>query len=214
MLLAPQTSSLTERSDASFFSKYATLLDILLRVGDLVIVALTGWGIYALRFDALAMGEPYRSGIILAVLLTLIIFPASNIYRSWRGESLAVEIFRVWLAWIGVMVALFALNWMLKTTESYSRLWISGWFAAAAALFALHRFVSRRMLGFIRARGVDTRKVLLVGATQAGRQIVEATRRSPWMGLDVVGYVETSHDQRSIDDLPRLGHLDELIARG
>src|SRR5699024_7420486 len=35
-----------------------------------------------------------------------------------------------------------------------------------------------------------------------------------WMGLDVVGYVETPYDQESIDDLPRLGNLNELITGG
>src|SRR5699024_5498016 len=189
MLLAPGQPSNLVRSDTTFFSKYAALLDILLRMGDLAIVALSGLAVYAARFDTLALAEPYRMAVVLATLLTLMIFPASHIYRSWRGESLVVEITRVWIAWAAVLVALFVLNWMLKTTGTYSRLWISGWFVAAAVLFALHRFVSRRMLGFIRARGVDTRKVVLVGATHAGKKIVEATRKSPWMGLDVVGYV-------------------------
>lgn len=214
MLLAPGQLSKLNRSDTTFFSKYAALLDILLRMGDLVIVALTGLGIYALRFGTLTLVEPYRMAIVLTTLLALMIFPVSRIYRSWRGESLIVEIARVWAAWAGVLVALFVLSWMMKITGTYSRLWLAGWFAAAAVLFAVHRLASRRMLGYIRARGMDTRQVVLVGATHAGRKIVEATRNSPWMGLDVIGYVETPHDQGPIDDLPRLGNLDDLITRG
>lgn len=210
MLLAPGNPDLT-RSDIGFFSKYVALLDIMQRVGDLATVGLTGLGIYALRFHTLNAGEPYRTGIILAVLLTLLIFPASSIYRSWRGESLAVEIIRVWAVWAVVLVALLALTWVMRNTESYSRLWVSGWFGSGAILFALSRFSSRRLLGCIRAHGVDTRKVVLMGATHVGRKIVEATRNSPWMGLDVIGYVETPYDQVSIDDLPRLGNIDEFV---
>lgn len=210
MLLAPTIPSLA-RSDIGFFSKYAALLDILLRVGDLAIVALTGLALYAMRFGAVAVGEPYRGGIILAVLLTLIIFPAGRVYRSWRGQSLTMEILHVWGAWATVLVALFALTWMMKTTDAYSRLWVSGWFAGAVALFALSRFVARRLLGTIRSHGIDTRKVVLVGATHSGKKIVEAARSSPWMGLDVIGYVETPYDQVTIDDLPRLGNIDEFV---
>lgn len=211
MLLAPSAPSLAARSDIGFFSKYAALLDILLRIGDLVIVALTGLAIYAVRFGITSVNDPYRGGIILAVLLTLIIFPASRVYRSWRGQSLTMEILHVWAAWAAVLAALFALTWMMKTTDAYSRLWVLGWFASGLVLFALNRFVARRVLGSIRAHGIDTRKVVLVGATHSGKKIVEATRSSPWMGLDVIGYVETPHDQVSIDDLPRLGNIDEFV---
>lgn len=210
MLLTSSIPSLA-RSDVSFFSKYAALLDILLRVGDLAIVALTGLAVYAMRFGTVAVGEPYRGGIILAVLLTLIVFPAGRVYRSWRGEGLTMEILRVWVAWATVLAALFALTWMMKTTDSFSRLWVSSWFAGGVALFALNRFVARRLLDSIRAHGMDTRKVVLVGATPAGKKIVETARSSPWMGLDVIGYVETPYDQVTIDDLPRLGNIDEFV---
>lgn len=214
MLLAPGQPSNLTRSDTTFFSKYAALLDILLRIGDLAIVALSGLAIYAIRFGTFALDEPYRMAVVLATLLTLMIFPASRIYRSWRGESLAVEIARVWVAWAGVLVALFVLNWMMKTTGTYSRLWVTGWFAGAAVLFAIQRFVSRRMLGYIRSHGVDSRRVVLIGSTRAGKKIVQATRHSPWMGLDVIGYFATPHDQVVIRDLPRLGDMEEFIARG
>jgi Undecaprenyl-phosphate glucose phosphotransferase len=72
--------------------------------------------------------------------------------------------------------------------------------------------VGRRLLGSIRVLGIDARKVVLVGATQAGRKIVAATRQSPWMGLDVIGYVRTPYDQRAIADVPCAGDFDAFIA--
>ncbi|HET7268098.1 MAG TPA: undecaprenyl-phosphate glucose phosphotransferase [Oleiagrimonas sp.] len=187
---------------------------MLLRVGDLAIVVLSGLAVYAMRFGTFAVDGPYRIAVVLATVLTLMIFHSSGIYRSWRGESLVVEIARVWVAWAGVLVAMFVLNWMMKTTDTFSRLWVGGWFAGAAAWFALHRFMSRCVLGYIRAHGVDSRRVILIGSTRAGRKIVEATRHSPWMGFDVIGYFATPHDQVDIDDLPRLGDMEQLVARG
>lgn len=211
MFVASQIPSAT-RSDSSFFSKYAALLDISLRVGDLFIVAISACAVYAAQFQAFRVDSSYRTGIILAVLLTMLIFPVCNIYRSWRGESLVMEVLRLWMAWAAVFAALFALNWIMKTTESYSRLWVGGWFATGMMLFAISRFAARRFLGFVRRHGVDTRRVILVGATYAGQKMVDAARGNSWMGLEVIGYVETKHDQTRIDHLPRLGSLDDFVS--
>jgi Undecaprenyl-phosphate glucose phosphotransferase len=97
--------------------------------------------------------------------------------------------------------------WALKTTEDYSRVAAGTWFVSAGVLLTLDRLVLRRVLGYIRARGVDSRRVLLIGGTQAGQRILAATRSSAWMGLDVLGYVCTPYDQVEIVDSPVLGDL-------
>jgi Undecaprenyl-phosphate glucose phosphotransferase len=211
MLLAPHSPNL-QRSEAGFFSKYGALLDILLRGGDLATVLVTACAVYWLRFESLHLGAPYLTVVILALLLTQLIFPAFGLYSSWRGQSLTMEIARVWLAWATVTAMLLALSWMLKNTSAYSRLWVAGWFSGGMALFAVSRATTRKLLGTIRARGIDTRRVVLVGATESGRRIVDATRGNPWMGLDVVGYVATEHDQVDMGDLPRLADMESFLA--
>jgi Undecaprenyl-phosphate glucose phosphotransferase len=42
-------------------------------------------------------------------------------------------------------------------------------------------------------------------------QILEAVRANPWMGLDLVGYIQTPFDNENIEGLPRLGGLDEVF---
>jgi Undecaprenyl-phosphate glucose phosphotransferase len=54
---------------------------------------------------------------------------------------------------------------------------------------------------------MDSRRVLLIGGTQAGQRILAAARSSAWMGLDVLGYVGTPYDQVEIVDSPILGDL-------
>src|SRR6185437_6137086 len=137
---------------------------------------------------------------------------AFKLYGSWRGEKLTTEIAQVWLAWTAVLLVTLAFGWVFKATADYSRLWFGLWAGAAAALLAVHRAGGRLTLRMVRARGIDTRRVLLVGATQAGAKIVEATRAHPWMGLDVIGYIATPYDQIQMVDLSRLGDLSALLA--
>jgi len=55
------------------------------------------------------------------------------------------------------------------------------------------------------------REVVLVGATEAGAKILEATRERPYMGLRVKGYISTPYDQVHYEGLARLNGLDHYI---
>jgi putative colanic acid biosysnthesis UDP-glucose lipid carrier transferase len=203
----------TRSSETMFFSKYAALLHILVRVGDVVVVVLTACLAHWARFGSPLLDGPNPAAVFRVVLLMLLVFPMFGLYRSWRGESVTSEIGRIALAWTVVMTTLLVSEWAIKNSGEYSRLWLGSWFAAGLALLGMHRWVGRRLLGSIRARGIDARKVVLVGATHAGRKIMAAARQSPWMGLDVIGYVQTPYDDQQVGtDVPRVGDLDSFIA--
>ncbi|WP_201314158.1 undecaprenyl-phosphate glucose phosphotransferase [Dyella sp. EPa41] len=209
MLSIPGVPQL-KRAESHFFSKHAALLDIVLRVSDVLVIAVVALAVYRIQFGDFGLELAYTSGLIRTVLLALVVFPAAGLYRSWRGESSQLEIGRLWLAWAGVMVVQLLIAWALKTTDHYSRVAAGTWFVSAGAVLTLDRLVLRRVLGYIRARGVDSRRVLLVGGTQAGQRIVAAARNSAWMGLDVLGYIETPYDQVDMAGVRRLGDLSDL----
>ncbi|UGB38277.1 undecaprenyl-phosphate glucose phosphotransferase [Frateuria soli] len=199
--------------ESAFLSRYAALLDILLRVGDIAIVVGTAVLCHRLRLGEWAMAAPYPVAVLVAVLLVLIVFPMCGIYRSWRGESLASESLRLAAAWLGVIVLLTVLNAAVKYADDFSRLWAAGWIAGTPLLLCLHRWTARYAIGRLRALGLDTRSVVLVGSTPAGKRILEATRKSPWMGLNVEGYVTTPYDHEPDLALPCVGDLDHFLAR-
>ena len=211
MLLIPGDVH-TSDSETTFLSKYAALLSLLLRVGDVVIVVVAAFLCYGARFHTLQMGHAYVAVVLRAALLVLLIFPLFCLYRSWRGERVATEVGRAALAWLAVLTVLVFSEWAVKTAGDYSRLWMGGWAVATIIMLGIHRWVVRHLLGIVRRHGTDTRKVVVVGATQAGRKIIAATSSQPWMGLEVVGYVQTPYDQRTVDDMPPLlGDVDGFI---
>ncbi|WP_130619735.1 undecaprenyl-phosphate glucose phosphotransferase [Dyella amyloliquefaciens] len=211
MLSIPGVPQL-KRAESHFFSKYAALLDITLRVSDVLFIALAAVVVYRSEFGTAVMDTHYISGLIRTVLLALVIFPAAGLYRSWRGENRLAEIGRLWVAWTGVMVVLLAIAWALKTTDTYSRVAAGAWFIATGALLTFDRLFLRWVLGRVRAAGTDSRRVLLVGGTQAGHRIAAAARSSAWLGLDVVGYISTPFDQVEIAGVTELGDLSTLAA--
>jgi Undecaprenyl-phosphate glucose phosphotransferase len=210
MLLTSITSE-SQHSGTTFFSKYAALLDMAVRVGDVVIVVIAAYLCHWLRFDSLVLERPYDAATLRASLLAVAVFPAFGLYRSWRGESLFAEIARVSAAWLVVLSLWMMSEWLVKSVGEYSRLWVGGWFIFAIALLFAHRWMARRLLGGLRAAGVDTRRIVLVGATHAGKRIVAATRANGWMGLNVVGVVQTPHDQYELSGIPSRGDLEQFI---
>lgn len=209
MLSIPGVPQL-KRAESQFFSKYAALLDVALRVTDMLMIVLAALVAYRVHFGTFVMTTHYISGLIRTILLALVVFPMVGLYRSWRGENRLFEISRLWLAWSIVMVLLLAIAWALKTTDTYSRVGAASWFLASGVLLTFDRLLLRWTLGRIRAHGVDSRRVLLVGGTQAGRRIAAAARSSAWMGLDVLGYIGTSYDQTEMVGVQHLGDLSEL----
>lgn len=211
MLLTSITSE-SQHSGTTFFSKYAALLDIAVRVGDVAIVVIAAYLCHWLRFDSLVLNRPYDAATLRAAILALAVFPAFGLYRSWRGEGLFAEIARVGAAWLVVLSLWMMSEWLVKSVGEYSRLWVGGWFILTITLLAAHRWMARRLLGGLRAAGVDTRRIVLVGATHAGKRIVAATRANGWMGLNVVGVVQTPHDQYELSGIPSRGGLEQFIA--
>lgn len=211
MLTIPSVPQVN-RADYHFFSKHAALLDIALRVSDMLVIALVAGLVHWLESGKPWLDTAHMSGLIETLLVALVIFPLAGLYRGWRGENRLLEIGRLWMAWCGVMAVLLVISWALKVTDAYSRVGAMAWFVAAGLLLTIDRLFLRWALGRIRARGVDSRRVLLIGSTQAGQRIVAATRSRAWMGLDVLGYISTPYDQVDMAGVTQLGDLSSLSA--
>lgn len=189
------------------------MLDIVLRIGDVIIVAAAALLAARMRFGHWGISGEYLTSTVRVCLLAIILFPAFNLYRSWRGARLGAEAFRITMAVLTVAVSALALDWALKVTSHYSRIWLGSWFLFALLALITSRILVRGVLGFVRSRGIDMREVVLVGATEAGAKILKAVREHPYMGLRVVGYVATPYDQTAYKDLSKLGDLDTFLAK-
>ena len=209
-MLLTSTDRIDTRASPRVWTKYSALLDVVLRTGDLAIGALAALLAYWARFGVQAPDGIYRDALVLTPLLTLLIFPAFGLYRSWRSDRVTQEVARLAVAWAAVVLACVALAYLLKVGEQVSRLWFVAWLGAGWGLFAIHRRVTRSLLGALRAHGLDQRRVLIVGATASARAIADTFRAQPWMGFAAVGVVASAWDDTALDDLPTLGAVDDL----
>jgi Undecaprenyl-phosphate glucose phosphotransferase len=87
---------------------------------------------------------------------------------------------------------------------------VFGWGVAIVVTAAL-RLVYRSGLYALRRQGVDTRRVLIVGAREPGRLVCGTIRRSPRLGYRVQGFLsDTVPVGDVIEELPVLGKTSDL----
>ena len=148
--------------------------------------------------------------VVLTVLFALLVFGASSLYRSWRGRGLATEACQVCAQWAVVFTGLMLYTATLHIADQLSRLWLGAWFGLSLAGAIGLRAGVRAAAAWIRARGMDLRTAVVVGANPDAQKIIDVLHSNPWAGIQVSGWFATHADRGTIEGAPLLGGLDGL----
>ena len=192
------------------FSSRVALFSALL---DGAVVGCSLW----LLTNAIGTGwdKNYTLAQVSAIGLFFFFAQSQDLYRSWRGAAMRQEVVRIWLAWFWVTLVLLFVAYATKTSTGYSRRIILIWFSATPFLLIAWRMFLRVVLGYIRERNINTRKVAIAGAREIGVNVAQMLLGSPWMGLRPVGFFDDREPtgSRMLNSPPVkvLGTLDDLV---
>jgi Undecaprenyl-phosphate glucose phosphotransferase len=161
-----------------------------------------------------------RVGWLLFNIVFLVTFVSNGLYTLKRGTSRVDEAFKIAVAVSmatfvfsivnTLLPALFPNN--LDDLPITQKLVLLGWTTTILATMLL-RLIYRSFLYALRRAGVDTRRVLIVGARDPGRLVNATIRRSPRMGYRVQGYLsDTVPVGELVDGKPVLGKTEQLGA--
>ncbi|MFC5577705.1 undecaprenyl-phosphate glucose phosphotransferase [Lysobacter niabensis] len=193
--------------------KYTALIALALRLGDLFALVGAASLAYGYRFGHFDLPVAYQSTVARAVLLALLVFGSSSIYRSWRGMSLSLETTRIAALWFAVFALGVAYIVLFKLQGgATSRLWWGVWFAATFAGSIAMRIVLRGAAAWVRAQGLDLRTAVVVGAGNDANRIVHTFGNNRWAGIDIRGWFDTPSDRSQLQDVPHLGSVGGLAA--
>ncbi len=191
--------------------EYATLWEALLRASDACVVVLSGWLASVIYLGGMPQLTGYRIGMVLAVLLCLIMFPAFGMYKVWRGRSLVDEIWTITLAWPATLITLTLFAFLTKTGPEFSRGWFLIWLGVGWIMLAMSRAILRSILRALRRRGFNQRRVVIVAEPEKADELAAMLADAPWSGLVVTGTFppETaapSDREHDLAELVRLVH--------
>jgi putative colanic acid biosynthesis UDP-glucose lipid carrier transferase len=150
----------------------------------------------------------YLHALGMTFLLSAWWFPAFDVYKSWRGESLFEEIRTLLFSWSACLIALLVFMVFTKTTTEFSRHWMGLWFVTVFFALVMSRIVLRLILRSVRKKGLNQRHIVIVGNGQHTRQVIDRVQKSDWMGLSIRGIFA---NPGNITAIPNLGTAEQLI---
>jgi len=194
---------------------------VLQLVGDLLALSLSVPVAYWLRFvievQPVTKGLPPVSMYLNLIPVVLVLYPVvfffQGLYHRRRIRSRFDEGLRVVVAVLLATVVLAAgLTFYRPPDFTYSRLFLVIFAAVVIALVGLFRWSVAASLARIRRSGGNLQRVLVIGAGELGREVVERLDVHREYGFVVVGFLDDDpgRQQRDIHGVPVLGTTKDL----
>lgn len=196
------------------------LFQRLLFFADLILVVVAWSLAWFIRFQVLSWVDflrppewhPYSRylGFLPWVLIvSSAVFWFSGLYNPDRFQRLPRLVFSVAKAVaLGLLVTAASLSFYRELY--FSRLHMALFGVITPALMVLVRVMLFSLVRRALMHGSNRRRVLIVGAGNAGRKLEESFRQYPWMGFDVVGFVD-DHKTHAADVLGRVSDTAALV---
>ncbi len=184
----------------------------MLRVGDVLLVLLSGLGAFVFRFGTFEIDTFTIYSLALGALVSLNAFQLAGLYQFQHLTQLAEQARRLLLAWPLVLGLLLLLGFAAGLLDTVSRGWVALWLLTGfVALFGLRCLMRMQLLRWAKA-GRLTRNVAVIGAGEHGRRFIEHLRRQQ-RHVNIIGLFDDRRDRIPdyIAGYPVLGTIDDLL---
>ncbi len=188
-------------------------------VGDVVATTVAVLAAYWLRFKVPLLPVtkgvpplgPYLNLIPFTIIIWPIVFYFQGLYQRRRARSRSDEAVRVLLA-VSLATTLLAAGLTFYREFSYSRLALAAFGVIDVVLVSLMRWAIAAGLARLRRSGGNLQLVLVIGAGELGRKVVERLQAHREYGFRVVGFVDDDpgKQQRKIMGVPVLGPTQDI----
>ena len=141
---------------------------------------------YWLRWGSTALPQGYLVALLVTLLLSSIIFPATGAFRREFEWALMRKLRRLIAGWAVVVLVLISTAAMLKITDNYSRIWFGSWILICGFGLITTLFISHAAAVRTRKSGKDNRNIVLVGTGNTARDVEKQVRGDPFSGMNLV----------------------------
>ena len=156
--------------------------------------------------------EQFGALVAVHVTVLLLVFFFQRMYHQPHDVpriDLAGRLFRA--VTLGAVVTFAVTSFLFPALQYSRRVTIYSWIATFAAVLAL-RLAHRAVWALLRRLGVGRPRVLILGAGSAGQDLVARIHRRPWLGYEIVGFLDDTPGRTQARGVPILGPT-SLLAR-
>ncbi len=173
-----------------------------LKLADLAVLLLAGFGGYFLRFG---FGSPLAPAshlfIYLGTLVTIVSLHLANGYCIRSITSLYTMVSTLFMGCIGALFFITVCGYLAGSLHEYSRVWLVSSMIASAVLLVVNRIVISQLVGraLIGDRMVES--IVVVGANDHAEKMIDAIRSSRKAKVNVMGVFDDRIDRQIPDSL-------------
>lgn len=156
--------------------------------------------------------DVYASIALVESFLFPIMFFLQQMYRFKRNVSSIDEFYKIFSAVsIGTVLAM-AVSVFIARDFNYSRALLTLNWGLSVVLIWFGRMFISALQKTVRARGVGTENVVIIGTGEIGRVVLGKIKRSPGLGYKAIGFLDEFYDPeaRDIDGVPLLGSISDV----
>jgi undecaprenyl-phosphate glucose phosphotransferase len=139
-----------------------------------------------LRFGNSALEQYYLVALLLTLVLSSIVLPATGAFRQEFEWQVMRKLRRLIAGWAVVLLMLISIAAMLKTTDSYSRIWFGLWTLVSTAGLVFVVLVSHAANIRKRNHLREIRPVVLVGSGEAAARLEKRIESDPASDMHLV----------------------------
>jgi exopolysaccharide biosynthesis polyprenyl glycosylphosphotransferase len=182
---------------------------------DAFMTGLAFWGGYQLRLRSEYENiQPFSAywGMLLVHIITILgVFFFYRLYHRQRSLSSIDQFYSIFgAASVGTIVAIAFISFFFKNQLDYPRLMMVYVWILTILFTSMGRAIQSRLQLILQARGWGEHRVLIVGAGEGGRMVMQKIRRSPGLGYRVIGFVDDDIRAKTVQGVPVLGIVDDI----
>jgi putative colanic acid biosynthesis UDP-glucose lipid carrier transferase len=199
-------------------ARNATRLESVVRFTDVLLLYAAGVLADALLHpsDAGMMSATHTAVLYFCSTLAVVVLPQFALYSSWRGRSLTLMAGHALLAILVILVTGTLFGFMIRQLGALSLTWMFGWLVLALFGFLINRWVLYGVLSGLRKRGINSKRVIIVGYGNTGRELHQRALAQHWTGYHVVAAYSGDSSvalDAPIESLLVLEDIPEAVAR-
>jgi Undecaprenyl-phosphate glucose phosphotransferase len=197
------------------FTRFQRFYNSIKLVADVLTLAMAFGLAYVTRFTFFPSASlPELQETLETLGLIVLVFPLtfrqSNLYTTNRNRTHISEVFELFRATLLATLILVAVSYFIR--ERYSRLTVVIFAAYAFVLVSIVRLSFRAAFNGLRRRGFNLKTILVVGAGELGRRVVETIELHRELGFSVTGLL-TRRDEKvgtRVAGVPVLGRYEDV----
>jgi Undecaprenyl-phosphate glucose phosphotransferase len=175
----------------------------------------TGLALFYLYLGAIAAQDlpRYELAVVIALQIQLAAFSNARLYSVPVFRRPFQYAGRILLVWTIIFATLVVIAFLTKTSDSFSRVWLLGWYAGGyAVILAFRCALSMLVRRWTRAGRLERRVVIVCGDKRA-EQLIEALEAAPEADIRICGIFDDRCERTPgrVRGYPVLGSVKTLV---